>query len=146
MPDGFEFLELAEEILDQVPPFVAVLCPAAGGSARCACGRDHDLRAALVEAGNVGIAVEGLLSEQYVEYDAVDQRIDDVRIETVPGAGRRRTQITRRSVAASMGVMTTKFARPTRSAICVRFVLLPGHRFDTVGVAPLDRRNSPSAD
>ena len=93
--DAFEFLELAEEILDQVPPLVEF-----GVQPQRQCPpwvlRDHDLCAALVEVGNDGIAVEGLVGDQSAEGDSVDQRSDADRIETVAGQQDEADQIAER--------------------------------------------------
>ena len=58
--------------------------------------RDHDLCAALVEVGNDGIAVEGLVGDQSAEGDFVDQRSDADRIETVAGQQDEADQIAER--------------------------------------------------
>ena len=56
--DTLELLELAEEILDQVTPFVHLgVDLERGGAARML--RDHDCGAALVEVGDDLVAVEG---------------------------------------------------------------------------------------
>ena len=82
--DAFEFLELAEEILDQVPPLVEFGIERQRHRTSWML-RDDDLGAALVEVGNNGVAVEGLVSDQAAEGDAVDQGRDADRIETMAG-------------------------------------------------------------
>ena len=64
--DAFEFLELAEEILDQVPPLVEFEVRPHRQRPPWVL-RDHDLCAALVKVGNDGIAVEGLVGDQSAE-------------------------------------------------------------------------------
>ena len=73
--DAFEFLELAEEILDQVLPLLEFGVQPQRQRPPWVL-RDHDLCAALVELGNDGIAVEGLVGDQSAEDDSVDQRSD----------------------------------------------------------------------
>ena len=64
--DAFELLELAEEVFDQMPPFVHLLVD---GERLCAAGMlgDDDLGAARVEIGDDGVAVEGLVGDQRAE-------------------------------------------------------------------------------
>src|SRR5216683_21757 len=77
--DALELLELAEEVLDQMTPFVHVgVDLERGGAARML--RDHNLGAALVEVGDDVVAVEGLVSDQGTELDALDQRRDSHRV------------------------------------------------------------------
>jgi hypothetical protein len=80
--DAFELLELAEEVFDQVPPLVKL------GIERERLRppwvlRDDDLGAALVQLGNDGIAVEGLVGDQSAKGETVDERSDADRIETM---------------------------------------------------------------
>ena len=93
--DAFEFLELAEEILDQVPPLVEFGVQPHRQRPPWVL-RDHDLCAALVKVGNDGIAVEGLVGDQSAEGDSVDQRSDTDRIETVAGQQDEANQIAER--------------------------------------------------
>jgi glutamate 5-kinase len=69
-----------------------------------------------------------------MEYAMVDATIVKV---TSPRTGRKRgTQS--QAIGRSKGGMTTKILALTDAlGNLVRFVLMPGHRFDTVGVAPL---------
>src|SRR6266700_1481752 len=77
--DTLELLELAEEVLDQMTPFVHLgVDLERGGAARML--RDHDLGAALIEVGDDVVAVEGLVSNQGAELDALDQRRDSHRV------------------------------------------------------------------
>src|ERR1700693_3693176 len=77
--DTLELLELAEEVLDQMTPFVHLgVDLERGGAAQML--RDHDLGAALVEVGDDVVAVEGLVSDQGAELDALDQRRDSHRV------------------------------------------------------------------
>jgi hypothetical protein len=81
--DSLELLELAEEVLDQMTPFVHLgVDPQRGGAAGML--RDHDLGAALVEVGDDIVAVEGLVGDQGTELDAVDQRPDPHRVIALP--------------------------------------------------------------
>src|SRR5712675_2510104 len=82
--DAFEFLELTEEILDQVTPLVDL------GVDRQRHGapwmlRDDDLGAALVEVGDDGVAVEGLVGDEALKGETVDERSNPHRIEAMAG-------------------------------------------------------------
>jgi hypothetical protein len=59
---AFELLEFAEEILDQMPPFITLLIDFEGlGSARML--RDDDLGSAFVEGSDDSIAIERLVPD-----------------------------------------------------------------------------------
>ena len=109
--DAFEFLELAEEILDQVPPLVEFGVQPQRQRPPWVL-RDHDLCAALVEVGNDGIAVEGLVGDQSAEGDSVDQRSDADRIETVAGQQDEADRLPSASVSASILVVMPPLERP----------------------------------
>src|ERR1700676_3447272 len=80
--DTLELLELAEEVLDQMAPFVHLGVDLEwGGAARML--RNHDLGAALVEVGDDVVAVEGLVGDQGAERDPLDQRRDADSIEAL---------------------------------------------------------------
>src|SRR5262245_48535711 len=82
--DAFELLELAEEIFDQVPPFVHLLV---NGERLCSAGmlRDHNLGATRVEIGNDGVAVERFVGDQCVEGQSLDERRHADRVEAMAG-------------------------------------------------------------
>src|SRR2546429_314595 len=71
--DTFELLELAEEVLDEMPPFVHLLVE---GERLCATRMlgDHGLGAARVEIGDDDVAVERLIGDQRVEGQSLDER------------------------------------------------------------------------
>src|SRR2546429_4902946 len=71
--DTFELLELAEEVLDEMPPFVHLLVE---GERLCATRMlgDHGLGAARVEIGDDAAAVERLIGDQRVEGQSLDER------------------------------------------------------------------------
>src|SRR5260370_22631171 len=71
--DAFEFLELAEEVLDEMTPFVhlGVDLQRHGAAGML---RNHDLGAALVEVGDDVVAVEGFVGDQRAKLDPLDQR------------------------------------------------------------------------
>jgi hypothetical protein len=71
--DAFELLQLAEEVLDEMPPFVHFLVDGEGPNAARVLG-DDDLGAARVEVGDDGIAVERGVGDQRIEYDPVEER------------------------------------------------------------------------
>jgi hypothetical protein len=93
--DAFEFLELAEEIFDQVTPLVDL------GVDRQRCGapwmlRDDDLGAALVEIGNDGIAIEGFVGDEAGKGETVDERSNADRIEAMARQENEADEITKR--------------------------------------------------
>jgi hypothetical protein len=57
---------------------------------------DDDLRAALVQFGDDPVAVEGLVGEQRVKFDALDQRRDANRVEALPRQQNEANQIAER--------------------------------------------------
>ena len=71
--NAFEFLQLAEEVLDQVPPFVDLLVDDEWRLALRLL-RDDDLGAALVQLVDDPVRVEGLISDQSCELDALNER------------------------------------------------------------------------
>ena len=93
--DPFEFLKFAKEILDQVPPLVDLgVDRQRHGAPRML--RDDDLGAALVEVGYDGIAIEGLVGDEAVKGETVDERSDADRIETMAGHENEADEITKR--------------------------------------------------
>ncbi|CAH0356994.1 hypothetical protein SPH9361_04643 [Sphingobium sp. CECT 9361] len=79
--NSFEF---AEEVLDQVPPFVHLSVQRDGfGAARVL--RNDDFCAALVKICDDVVAVEGFVGEQGSELDTLDQRGDTDTVEAVAG-------------------------------------------------------------
>ena len=58
--------------------------------------RDDDLGAALVEVGNDRIAVEGLVGDEAVKGETVDERRDAHRIETMAGHENEADQVAER--------------------------------------------------
>src|SRR5208282_1956328 len=81
--DALELLELAEEILDQMSPFIHFLVD---GERPCAARMlgDDDLGAALIEVGDDGVRVERLVGDERVELQSLDQRRDADGVETLP--------------------------------------------------------------
>lgn len=72
--DAAEFLEIAEEVLDQMAPLIHH--EVAGNAARpIGLGRDDGHRALLVQLGAQPIVVEGFVGEEGVEVDACNQRL-----------------------------------------------------------------------
>jgi len=71
--DAFELLEFAEEVLDQMTPFVHFRVERQGLGAAWML-RDDDLGAALVELSDDVVAVEGFVGDESVELEAVDER------------------------------------------------------------------------
>ena len=93
--DAFELLKLAEEILDQVPSFVEF-----GIERQRSCAprmlRNDDLGAAFVQFSNDGIAVEGLVGDQSVKGETVNEWRNTDRIETMSGQQNKAHEITER--------------------------------------------------
>ena len=95
--DAFELFEFAEEILDQMTPFVDLGIERDRLGAARMLG-DDDLGATLVQIGKDAVAVEGLVGNQSAETEAVDERggADDYRTggqaegRSVPGCRGRR--------------------------------------------------------
>jgi len=79
-----ELLELAEEVLDEMAPFVHFGIERQRLGAARMLG-DDDLCAALVEVSNDGVAIEGLVGDQCAEIDPIDEWRDADRIEPVAG-------------------------------------------------------------
>ena len=71
-PELFDFLE---DVFDQMALFVHLLV-VVDCSASAAVGRDHRQGVALVQFRPEPIAVEGLIADQRLERDAVQQRLD----------------------------------------------------------------------
>jgi hypothetical protein len=80
--DAFEFLGLAEEVFDQVAPLVDFRVDRQGRGSPWML-RDDDLGAALVEVGDDGIAVEGLVGDEALKGETLDERSDPHRVETM---------------------------------------------------------------
>jgi hypothetical protein len=70
--DAFEFLEIAEEVLDQVAPFVDLGIDRQGRDAPWML-QDHDLGPARVEVGDDDVAVERLVRNQAAKGETVDK-------------------------------------------------------------------------
>jgi hypothetical protein len=73
--DPFELLQLAKEVLNQVPPFVDFLVDRERGSAVRAL-RDDDLGAALVQLIDDPVRIESLVRDQGLKLDILDQGRD----------------------------------------------------------------------
>jgi hypothetical protein len=82
--DAFEFLQLAEEVLDQVAPFVDVLVDIERLGTPLML-RDDDLRAALVEVLDDPVGIKSLVGDQAAEFDILDQGRDADGVEAVAG-------------------------------------------------------------
>ena len=82
--DAFEFLQLAEEILDQVAPFVNVLVDVERLGAPGML-RDYDLRLAFVHVFDDPIGIKSLVSDQATEFDVLDQGGDADGVKAMAG-------------------------------------------------------------
>src|SRR3954447_26820548 len=78
--DALELLQLAEEVLDQVPPLIHLTIDVERlGAARVL--SDHDLGPAIVQLRDDLVAVERLVRDQRPERDPLDQRRNAHRLE-----------------------------------------------------------------
>jgi hypothetical protein len=92
---AFEFLQLAEEILDQVAPFVDVLVDVERFGAPLML-RDDDLRPAFVQVFDDPVGIESLVGDQAAEFDTLDQGRDADGVEAVAGQQDKPHQIAER--------------------------------------------------
>jgi hypothetical protein len=81
---AFEFLQLAEEILDQVAPFVNVLVDVERLGAPGML-RDYDLRLAFVHVFDDPVGIKSLVSDQASEFDVLDQGRDADGVKAMAG-------------------------------------------------------------
>src|SRR3546814_6256666 len=93
--DAAELLDLLEEVLDQMAPFVHLLIVGDGAGA-AGVREDHGERAALVQGGSQGVAVEGLVGDQGVEVEPRDQRRDTDAVVALAGQEHEAHQIAQR--------------------------------------------------
>jgi hypothetical protein len=92
---AFEFLQLAEEVLDQMTPFVDVLVDIDRLGAPLML-RDDDLRPAFVQVFDDPVGIESLVGDQAAEFDILDQGRDADSIEAVAGQKDKPHQIAER--------------------------------------------------
>jgi hypothetical protein len=92
---AFEFLQLAEEILDQMTPFVDVLVDIDRLGAPLML-RDDDLRPAFVQVFDDPVGIESLVGDQAAEFDILNQGRDADGIEAVAGQKDKPHQIAER--------------------------------------------------
>ena len=82
--DAFEFLQLAEEVLDQVAPFVNVLVDIERLGAPLML-RDYDLGLTFVHVSDDPVGIESLVGDQAAEFDVLDQGRDADGVKAVAG-------------------------------------------------------------
>ena len=92
---AFEFLQLAEEILDQVAPFVDVLVDIERLGAPLML-RDYDLRLALVHVFDDPVGIKSLVSDQAPEFEVLDQGRDADGVKAMAGEQNEPHQIPKR--------------------------------------------------
>src|SRR5437588_8016014 len=80
--DAFELLELGEEVLDEMAPFVHLLVEGERLRAAGMLG-DDGLGATRVEVGDDDVAVERLITDERVESQSLDERRHPHRIEAL---------------------------------------------------------------
>lgn len=93
--DAFEFLQLAEEVLDQVAPFVDVLVDIERLGAPLML-RDDDLGSAFVEVFDDPVGIKRLVGDQAAEFDILDQGCDADGVEAVAGQKDKPHQVSER--------------------------------------------------
>lgn len=81
---AFEFLELAEEIFDQVTPFVNVFVDVERLSAPLML-RDDDLGLAFVQVFDDPVGIKSLVGDQATELDILDQGHDADGVKAMAG-------------------------------------------------------------
>ena len=81
---AFEFFQLAEEILDQVAPFVNVGVDVERLGAPGML-RDYDLRLAFVHVFDDPVGIKSLVGDQAAEFDVLDQGRDADGIKAMAG-------------------------------------------------------------
>ena len=82
--DALEFLQLAEEILDQVAPFVNVRVDVERLGAPGML-RDYDLRLSFVHVFDDPVGIKGLVGDQTTEFDVFDQGRDADGVKAMAG-------------------------------------------------------------
>jgi hypothetical protein len=92
---AFEFLQLAEEILDQVAPFVDFLVDVERLGAPLML-RDDDLRPAFVQVFDDPVGIESLVGDQAAEFDTLYQGRHADGVEAVAGQQNKPHQIAER--------------------------------------------------
>jgi len=81
---ALEFLQLAEEVLDQVAPFVNVLVDVERLGAPLML-RDYDLRFALVHVFDDPVGIKSLVRNQAPEFEVLDQGRDAYGVKAMAG-------------------------------------------------------------
>src|SRR5271168_1407387 len=92
-------------------PFVHLLVERQGQRA-AGMLRDDDLGAALVQIGDDGVAVEGLVGDQRSKGQTVDKRRHADSVEAPPGQQPKRTRLPSASVRARILVVMPPLERP----------------------------------
>ena len=92
---ALEFLQPAEEVLDQVAPFVNVLVDVERFGAPLML-RDDDLRLALVHIFDDPVGIKSLVSDQAPEFEVLDQGRDADGVEAMAGEQNEPHQIPKR--------------------------------------------------
>lgn len=92
---AFEFLQLAEEVFDQVAPFVEVLVDIERLCTPLML-RDDDLGPAFVQVFDDPVGIKSLVGDQAAEFDILDQGRDADGVEAVAGQKDKPHQIAER--------------------------------------------------
>ena len=108
---AFEFFQFAEEILDQVAPFVNVRVDVERLGAPGILG-DYDLRLAFVQVCDDPVGIKSLVGDQTTEFDVFDQGRDPMVSKRWPGSRMNRTRFPSASVSARILVVQPPFDLP----------------------------------
>jgi len=109
--DALELLELAEEVLDQVPPLVHLAVDVERFSAARML-RDHDLGAALVQVSDDVVAVKRRVRDQRLERPPSISGARPTVSKRCPGRRVKRTRWPSASVSARILVVMPPLERP----------------------------------
>lgn len=116
--DTFEFLQFAEEILDQMPPFIHLLVDFEGlGAARML--RNDNLGTAVVERCDNRVAVERLVPDQRTKIDPLNERLDANSVKALSWQQDEVNQIAQRIDQSE------DFGRHTALGLADRLILRP---------------------
>ena len=107
--DAAEFLDLTEEVFDQMAPLVHFEVAGDHGDP-VGFGRDHGGRAPIVQIGADPVAVEGLVGQKSAEIEVRQKRGDTGAV--VSGSRTNRTRLPSASTSATILVVNPPRERP----------------------------------
>ena len=109
--DALELFELAEEVFDQVAPFVHFQVDRERRDAARMLG-DDGFGAARIDVGDDGVAVESLVCDQRIEATPSMSGATPIVSKRCPGSNTKRTRLPSASVSARILVLRPPFERP----------------------------------